>query len=224
MIAGQPSRPDGQGPDMQEKKQQQLAALDAQYQAKIIAEVERYQTLLQEKELLNQKWDEQNATLVEAHEKVVQEITEELEAKLLEQQMNFNRLKQEKEDLIREFEEVKRQLEEDADRYDKACFAPTPCQAFSSAAHAYVYRAWSRCWVAILTRCVDVNTVVKKLCSPCLLLLGCLGWPCASFLFRPQLPSTLWCSMSRLLNKIGKADWSPCLDGNSYHTVCSIRM
>ena len=57
-------------PAVQEKKQQQLAALDAQYQAKIMGEVERYQTLLQEKELLNKKWDEQNATLVEAHEKV----------------------------------------------------------------------------------------------------------------------------------------------------------
>lgn len=37
-----------------------------------MAEVERYQALAREKELLNQKWDEQNATLVEAHEKVVQ--------------------------------------------------------------------------------------------------------------------------------------------------------
>lgn len=110
---------------MQDKKQQQLAALDAQYQAKIMTEVERYQTLLQEKELLNQKWDEQNATLVEAHEKVVQEITEELEAKLLEEQMNFNKQQQEKEDLIREFEEVKRQLEEDADRCEQGL--PEPC-------------------------------------------------------------------------------------------------
>lgn len=101
---------------VQDKKQQQLAALDAQYQAKIMGEVERYQTLLQEKELLNQKWDEQNATLVEAHEKVVHEITEELEAKLLEEQMHFNQLQEEKEEQIREFEEVKRQLEEDADR------------------------------------------------------------------------------------------------------------
>jgi hypothetical protein len=53
----------------QEKKAAQLAALDAQYQAKIMAEVERYQALAQEKEALNGKWDEQNATLVEAHEK-----------------------------------------------------------------------------------------------------------------------------------------------------------
>jgi len=74
---------------VQEKKQQQLAALDSQYQAKIMAEVERYQALMQEKELLNHKWDEQNATLVEAHEKVVQEIAEEMEAKLMEEQMQL---------------------------------------------------------------------------------------------------------------------------------------
>jgi hypothetical protein len=30
------------------------------------------QALLQEKELLNQKWDEQNALLVESHERVIQ--------------------------------------------------------------------------------------------------------------------------------------------------------
>lgn len=106
---------------VQEKKQQQLAALDSQYQAKIIAEVERYQALMQEKELLNHKWDEQNATLVEAHEKVVQEIAEEMEAKLMEEQMNYNQLQQKKEDMAREFEEVKQQLEEDADRCDTLC-------------------------------------------------------------------------------------------------------
>jgi cilia- and flagella-associated protein 57 len=54
---------------VQEKKQAQLTALDSQYQAKIMAEVERYQALAQAKEALNAKWDEQNATLVDAHEK-----------------------------------------------------------------------------------------------------------------------------------------------------------
>lgn len=103
---------------LQDKKQQQLAALDSQYQAKIMSEVERYQALMQEKELLNHKWDEQNATLVEAHEKVVQEIAEEMEAKLMEEQTNYNQLQQQKEDMAREFEEVKQQLEEDADRCD----------------------------------------------------------------------------------------------------------
>jgi cilia- and flagella-associated protein 57 len=103
---------------LQDKKQQQLAALDSQYQAKIMAEVERYQTLLQEKEMLNQKWDEQNATLVEAHERVVQEITEELEAKLLEEQMHGSQETQAREEKEREFDEVRKQLEEDADRCD----------------------------------------------------------------------------------------------------------
>ncbi len=43
------------GPQSEERGQAQLAALDAQYQAKIMAEVERYQQLMQEKELLNQR-------------------------------------------------------------------------------------------------------------------------------------------------------------------------
>jgi hypothetical protein len=34
----------------------QLAALDAQYQSRMMAEVERYQQLLQEKEALNERW------------------------------------------------------------------------------------------------------------------------------------------------------------------------
>jgi hypothetical protein len=102
---------------VQDKKQQQLAALDSQYQAKIMSEVERYQALLQEKELLNQKWDEQNALLVESHERVIQELTEEYEAKLLDEQMSLSRQQQQREDSEREFEEIKKQLEEDADRY-----------------------------------------------------------------------------------------------------------
>jgi hypothetical protein len=34
----------------------QLAALDGQYQSRMMAEVERYQQLLQEKEALNERW------------------------------------------------------------------------------------------------------------------------------------------------------------------------
>ena len=38
-----------------DRAQSQLSALDAQYQAKIMAEVERFQQLTQEKELLNER-------------------------------------------------------------------------------------------------------------------------------------------------------------------------
>ena len=81
-----------------------------------MGEVERYQELMQEKELLNQKWDEQNALLVESHERVIQELTEEYEAKLQEEQLTLSRQQQQRDDLEREFEEIKKQLEEDADR------------------------------------------------------------------------------------------------------------
>ena len=36
--------------------QAQLAALDGQYQQKIIAELERYQELVREREALNRRW------------------------------------------------------------------------------------------------------------------------------------------------------------------------
>ena len=39
----------------EERSQAQLSTLDTQYQAKIMAEVERYQQLTQEKELLNER-------------------------------------------------------------------------------------------------------------------------------------------------------------------------
>lgn len=39
----------------QDRGQQQLNALDSQYQQKIMGEVERYQQLVQEKELLNER-------------------------------------------------------------------------------------------------------------------------------------------------------------------------
>jgi hypothetical protein len=39
----------------EQRHNSQLAALDAQYQSKLMAEVERYQQLLQEKEALNER-------------------------------------------------------------------------------------------------------------------------------------------------------------------------
>jgi hypothetical protein len=47
-----------------------------------MAEVERFQQLAQEKEALNERWDEQNSLLVESHERVIAELTEDYEAKL----------------------------------------------------------------------------------------------------------------------------------------------
>lgn len=47
-----------------------------------MAEVERYTQLNSEKELLNERWDEQNSLLVESHERVIAELTDDYEAKL----------------------------------------------------------------------------------------------------------------------------------------------
>lgn len=63
-------------------------------QAKIMAEVERFQQLTQEKELLNERWDEQNSLLVESHERVIAELTEDYESKLAEEALKIEQLQQ----------------------------------------------------------------------------------------------------------------------------------
>jgi hypothetical protein len=54
--------------------------------------VERFQTLLQKKEMLNERWDEQNSLLVESHERVIAELTEDYEAKLAEEALKIEAL------------------------------------------------------------------------------------------------------------------------------------
>ena len=66
--------------------------LDSQYQTKVMAEVERYQALVQEKELLNERWDEQNGLLLDSHERVIAELTEDYEAKLAEEALKIEQL------------------------------------------------------------------------------------------------------------------------------------
>ena len=60
----------------EERFQASMASQEAGYQSKIMSEVERYHQLQQEKEMLNERWDEQNSLLVESHERVIQELTE----------------------------------------------------------------------------------------------------------------------------------------------------
>lgn len=55
--------------NMDERHAAGTQQMEAQYQHKIMAEVERYQQLMEEKELLNERWDEQNSLLVESHER-----------------------------------------------------------------------------------------------------------------------------------------------------------
>ena len=57
----------------------------------------RYQQLVAEKEAMAERWDEQNAVLVESHERVLAEVTEEYEAKLADEQVSLERIMEEKE-------------------------------------------------------------------------------------------------------------------------------
>ncbi|KAK9834356.1 hypothetical protein WJX84_006234, partial [Apatococcus fuscideae] len=94
----------------------QAAAAEAQYQTRIMAELERYAELSREKDLLNERWDEQHTVLVESHERVVQEITQEYEIRIHEEQLRMNTVEGEKEAANQESSEVLHQQEEDADQ------------------------------------------------------------------------------------------------------------
>lgn len=63
-------------------EQAQLAALDDQYQSKVLSEIQRYEALVRDKHALNAQWDEQTKKLVERHDQLVQEVTDDLNAKL----------------------------------------------------------------------------------------------------------------------------------------------
>ena len=62
--------------------QSQLSALDDQFQAKLLAESERYEELLRDKEALNERWDEQNKQLLQQHEQLLEEVTAECDDKV----------------------------------------------------------------------------------------------------------------------------------------------
>lgn len=57
--------------------------------------------------LIMVRWDEQNALLVDSHERVIKDLTEEAEAKLAVEVLAAQTLKQEKEVLLKEASEVR---------------------------------------------------------------------------------------------------------------------
>lgn len=61
--------------------QAQLVALDEQFQAKVLAEIQRYEQLARDKDALNARWDEQTRQLVEQHEKLLEEVAREFTLK-----------------------------------------------------------------------------------------------------------------------------------------------
>jgi hypothetical protein len=70
----------------------------------------------QEKELLNERWEQQNGLLVDSQERVIQEVTEEYEGKLGEERLAVEKLQAEREAAHKEYDETRKQMEEDADR------------------------------------------------------------------------------------------------------------
>lgn len=82
---------------------------------KMLAEVERYQALVAEKDILNEKWDQQNTLLVERHDRVVEELTEEFSAKLREEVRLRENMKRKLDLGTRESDTIITQMEEDMD-------------------------------------------------------------------------------------------------------------
>merc|ERR1719506_559868 len=81
-----------------------------------MTEVERYQQLVSEKHLMNDKWEQREEAHKEDHDKALAELTEDFEGRLQEEVSILERERGEKEGLIAEFDETRRQLEEDVDR------------------------------------------------------------------------------------------------------------
>ena len=101
---------------IEERHQQQLVAIDAQYQTKIMTEVERYQQLQADKENQNEKWEGKVEVEREDHERAMAELTDDFEGRLQEEVSVLETERSEKEGLVAEFDETRRQLEEDVDR------------------------------------------------------------------------------------------------------------
>lgn len=79
-------------------------------------EVERYQALVTEKDVMNEKWEEKLGVTSEEHENTLHSVTEEYDGRLRHEASILEREQAEKSALIAEFEETRGQLEEDVDR------------------------------------------------------------------------------------------------------------
>merc|ERR1712070_779491 len=82
---------------------------------KIMQELEKYQTLAQEKELEAEKFEEQHQLLVEQHNRLVTELQEEFEFKIADQDAVIEQMSAEAEEQERVLEETRRMIEEDCD-------------------------------------------------------------------------------------------------------------
>ena len=94
---------------MDDKHIANLQDMEASYQQRIMSEVERYQQLVQERDLQKKQWQDKQAQLVESHETLVEQVTEEFEGSLEEDRQLRQQMEEEKVELIAQFEETKRQ-------------------------------------------------------------------------------------------------------------------
>ncbi|EIE19478.1 WD40 repeat-like protein, partial [Coccomyxa subellipsoidea C-169] len=97
-------------------EQAMLAALDDQYQSKVLLEIQRYEELVREKDALNTRWDEQTQELIASHERLLQEVSDDFTAKLQEDAELLDQMQVEKEDMEKSHEEIRQQMEEDTDQ------------------------------------------------------------------------------------------------------------
>ncbi|KAF1329363.1 hypothetical protein FI667_g5923, partial [Globisporangium splendens] len=100
---------------MEEKHLQHMQEIEAEYQHRIMKEVEKYQEGLQQREAQSLHWKNEQARLVDTHEKYVTDVTEDFEQRLNEDKQLRVQMEEEKEELGREYTETISQVEADVD-------------------------------------------------------------------------------------------------------------
>ena len=94
----------------------QLEALEARYEQKLVSEIDRYQQLYADKELLNETWEHKLRALATEHATQRRTASEEHEQRMREQRRLVDGERNAREAAAREAAETQSQLEEDVDR------------------------------------------------------------------------------------------------------------
>lgn len=100
---------------MEEEHRHKIQESEADYQQKIMREVERYQQMVSERDTQQARFEEQQKRMINNHENYVMTLTNDYERQLDEQRALKMRLQDEISELERECSETERQLEEDID-------------------------------------------------------------------------------------------------------------
>ena len=94
----------------------QLEALEARYEQKLVSEIDRYQQLYADKELLNETWEHKLRALATEHATQRRTASEAHEQRMREQRRLVDGERNAREAAAREAAETQSQLEEDVDR------------------------------------------------------------------------------------------------------------